>query len=629
MNTILNKDNKELYISLTNPYKNIKKILSYEDILVSSAMYYDIDKYFRFSYNNQSYSNWIELTNENLRYIKINMGEDFWIEYHYIISEIEDNESIEFKGIMLEVINNYEKVQKQICSFTTTNECCASTSVIEECCPNNLFNPYDLGNATNLYKDLSTMVSNMFGYEVDYYKTNPVLNSRDVILGECSVHNVEKKSCLKVLIPDNTIPSKEIQFNAQFGPALPDLFEVHIVRSEFENVFGSGERPRTEDYMYFAYLKKIYDVNAVMIADENALNTSTYYKVNLKEHSEKANRLDSTGLGNELKSMYQSFEEVMGPAITDEQNRIRKPQQYNSMDTNKDKTDLIRRTLNKDMVIRQHNLLNDKTYQVISDNYYDFTTIIPNQEVVTYKYIDGLPEKFAITFMLNAKEIPKADILNITIRDIYQSSSHELYSTYTIIETLLPHNLSTGNFINIKNSTHYNGVNYVLDVIDTNRFIIAVTFKGFAGGVINKVYDKQLIITNQGEFGVCYIDGCIVVKIKDKIYPFDFGIYTNKWLSIVINYSNKFNQLALYVYDSFIKKFEKTYILESDVYFDKKDISIVSGKYWFTNFRLFRECIEIEQQESVLSQIVVLDSHLALIIDNAVPRFRLQKHNAK
>lgn len=627
MNNILNSNNTELYISLNAPYKNIQRILSYEDVLIANTMHYVLEKYFRFSFNNASYSNWMELTNTNLKFIKINNGEDFWIEYHYVLKEIDEGENIEFKSIVLEIVNYYGKIEKQLCSFNTSNDCCAEKTPIE-CCPADQFNPYDLGSAITMYNDLATIVNNVFGHEVEYYKTNPVLNSRDVILGEYSVHNIEQKKCIKVLIPDNALPTHEAAYNAQYGLGLQDLFEIHIVRADFENAFGVGERPRTEDYIYFTMLKKIYDVNAVVIADENALNTSTYYKVNLKEHSEKASRLDPQGLEVDLKGLYDSFEETLGEEIKDEQTRIRKPQQYNSMDTKKDGTDLIRSILNKEMVIRPHNLLNEKTYQVISDNYYDFTTTIPNEIVVTYLHKEGLPENFAFTFLLNIKELPISETVNIAIRDIYQSNTYEPQPTAPIIETLAPHNLTVGKIINIKNSTHYNGINYVLAVIDSHRFVITGNFKGFNGGSINKIFDKQAVIVNDNEFNIYYVDGSVIIKIKDNIYPFDFSVYTNRWLSFVINYSNKFGQLGLYVYDNFIKKFEKTILMDEN-YFEPKEISLVSGKSWFTNLRLFRECIEVEQHESILSQNVVIDSHLALIIDNATPRFRLQKHNAK
>ena len=63
MSYILNSENTELIISLTAPYKNVKQILSYEDVLeFNMSIYYDLDKFFRFSFNDINYSNWVDLT---------------------------------------------------------------------------------------------------------------------------------------------------------------------------------------------------------------------------------------------------------------------------------------------------------------------------------------------------------------------------------------------------------------------------------------------------------------------------------------------------------------------------------------------------------------------------------------
>ena len=629
MNTILNENNKDLYISLNAPYKNIKKLISYEDSLYANSIYYNLDKLFRFSYNNISYSNWIELTNENLRYISISYGEDFWIEYHYHLNSIEQNESVEFRNVLLEVITDDQITQKQICSIKTSPECSsASNSITNAYCTTNLYNPYDYGNAPALYNQLSVLVNNIYGQEVEYYKTNPILNTRDVILEEYSIHNVEAKQCIKVMIPDNTMPTRDVAYNSNYGLGMPDLFEIHIVRTEFERVFGDKERPRTEDYIYFPAMKKIYDVNSIMFADENALNTYTYYKVNLKEHDEKANRKDVNNLEKDLRSQFNTFDDLFGQEVADEQEKVSKTRQYDSIDKNKDGSDIIRSYIDKRVVITPQNYINTNTYQVVSDFYYDFSVIPGQENVIKYLNNKVIPNTFAITYLLNIKELPKFYNKNIAIKNITQATNYDIYPTALLVETLDVHNLKDGDVINIKNSTYYNGLNYVLSVMDSNRFIVSKEFDGFAGGAINKVYDKQAIISNEN-VSIFYIDSFLVVKLNNKVFFFDCTLYVDKWLGFVINYSAKFNQLAVFVYDNFVNIYSKVLNNIEIFTFNSEDIYLISGKYKLTNIRIFRECIELEQQVSILSQNVVIDSHLALIIDNARPQMRLPKHYAK
>ena len=47
----------------------------------------------------------------------------------------------------------------------------------------------------------------------------------------------------------------------------------------------------------------------------------------------------------------------------------------------------------------------------------------------------------------------------------------------------------------------------------------------------------------------------------------------------------------------------------------------------FTNFRIFKDPIQIEEQSLILSQYVVKDNQLSFLIDNASPELRLPTVN--
>ena len=51
------------------------------------------------------------------------------------------------------------------------------------------------------------------------------------------------------------------------------------------------------------------------------------------------------------------------------------------------------------------------------------------------------------------------------------------------------------------------------------------------------------------------------------------------------------------------------------------------GNLAVTNIRLFNQTIGKDQQTKMLQQYIVRDSHLAEIIDNAVPSIQLRKYN--
>jgi hypothetical protein len=73
----------------------------------------------------------------------------------------------------------------------------------------NLFNPYSVGQSLNIYNQMSTLISNMFGFCVTYFKTEPNARSRDVVLKEYSIEHVVDKHDVKILVPDNALPTRE------------------------------------------------------------------------------------------------------------------------------------------------------------------------------------------------------------------------------------------------------------------------------------------------------------------------------------------------------------------------------------------------------------------------------------
>ena len=110
-----------------------------------------------------------------------------------------------------------------------------------------------------------------------------------------------------------------------------------------------------------------------------------------------------------------------------------------------------------------------------------------------------------------------------------------------------------------------------------------------------------------------------------------------EWYAATINLNNLAKQLSLFLYNTV----ELTAAINPDRTADLKSIyintqtitatSVPAGYAWkllgcetdLTNIRIWSEPIEEELQELILSQYVVKDSHLALLLDNASPELLL------
>lgn len=158
-----------------------------------------------------------------------------------------------------------------------------------------IFNPYSVGSASEIYNELSAIVSDTFGHNTRYFRTSPVRNTADYIFHEFSLKNVSAANNIKVLIEDNKLPSRSFVIN---NPLLDyqETLTVHITKDEFHNAFGAKAYPREHDYLAFSMsnFNKMYEVIGVYLPDD-FLYSASYWIVLLQPYQERS----MIGLDNE------------------------------------------------------------------------------------------------------------------------------------------------------------------------------------------------------------------------------------------------------------------------------------------------------------------------------------------
>ena len=117
---------------------------------------------------------------------------------------------------------------------------------------------------------------------------------------------------------------------------------------------------------------------------------------------------------------------------------------------------------------------------------------------------------------------------------------------------------------------------------------------------------------------------------------------SDEWYGIVINMSNTFRELAVYIYhldeaNNFNRPQDSTNDLELQfseirpinqayIWDLEKPYQLRGGKLKVTNLRLWKKTVEEEQHSNILNQSLVRDAHLARIIDNAIPSLSYQRY---
>jgi hypothetical protein len=636
-----NENGDAILISLQEPYKNVVEVLGYSDETVgeSTSVYYN--KSFRWGIDGVTYSDWIPLSNVSLEALLLEPINPFWIQYKY--EQVGDG-TLEFKSIALEIVTD----GGVICKIPQIN-CCDSDSMtgsqnlVVDCCGSS-WNPYDLSRAVQTYKQLSAVTSNLFGFCVKYFKTSADQRSRDVILKEYSLFNVISTAEVKVLFPDNQLPTQEIQFNPLMMD-FPVQFEIHIVKSAFEQVFGVGAKPQMRDYMYFEqYLNAMYEVDAVAEADD-FLYSGSYWRVSLTPYQQRTAVLYPNKNIEEIKDSLVSSEEKFAEERNAEFDDVRKPNQYNTIGTLSN--DYVRRILDKKLLIKEENVYNNWT--IISKYNYQLSSMTRFSEAVEYRYDKGWTDKEdrAFTFWIRPKYVNPIGS-NVVITSISNTGGK-----VKLLTAGLPTGSSTiavGDWVNIAGTNAYNGIHKVIAVgstsIDIDTDYINSTFQGtprFNKEASNEflIYENSLIPPSS-VVSFTHTPNWFIVKLNNEYYKYNLksqniSLVKDSWYGIVINLNSIAKQLSLFIYETItqsgsinpnISATLTNIFIETKTY---QPTTIGNSYAWrllgctmdITNIRIWKKPIEEELQDLVLSQYVVKDTHLTLLLDNASPQLLL------
>lgn len=640
--SITNENGDSILISLQEPYKNVVEVLGYSDETVGETTSSYYNKSFRWGIDGVTYSDWIPLLNENLEGLLLSPINPFWVEYKY--EHVGDN-TLEFKSIALEIVTDNGVICKipQIDCCDSDSKSGAQNLVVDCCAPQ--WNPYDLSRASQMYNQLSSVASNLFGFCVKYFKTASDQRSRDVILKEYSLFNVIANSEVKIMIPDNELPTREIQFNPLMMD-FPVQFEVHIVKSAFQQVFGVGSRPQMRDYLYFEqFMNRVYEVDAVAEADD-FLYTGSYWRVSLVPYQQRtAVSFPNKNIEEARDLIVSSIEEKFKDERNVEFDNARKPNQYNTIGTLSN--DYVRRILDKRLLIKEENVYNNWT--IISKYNYQLATMDRFSNAVEYRYNQGWSnsEDRAFTFWIRPKYQNPIGI-NVVITEISNSGGNTRLNT-----SELPtgkNALSIGDWVNVVGTSSYNGIHKIIAISSTHIIIDTPYINAIlqSSPRFNKEASNQfLVYETSGSpsneiVSFTHTPNWFIINIKDTYFKYNLKsksvtLYKDSWYAIVINLNSLAKQLSLFMYEtaetsgsinpqltaSLNKIFTETKEYEPSAVANLNAWRLLGSDLDITNIRIWKKPINEELQELVLSQYVVKDTHLTLLLDNASPRLLL------
>lgn len=549
---------------------------------------------YRISQNDKrSWTEWTPLTNENIKTEKIDPIRFFNIQYK--LTHLGGTDTIMIRdlnlvGEFINVSKNYTTINllgiREECkngsvgntglnggngdgSFTSNLESEPSVWTTLDCNEGDLFNPYNLGEAIDLYNKLSNDASNIGGWTVEYFKTSPDSKGIDHSIHEYNLKNVIKRGDVKIMVPDNQFPNNQIAFN-QFDLALLESFEVHLTKEAFKKVFGPQHRPSKDDYLYLCDISKMFSVvNSQAIRDFG--NASVYYKLILGKYNQKANVKTEEGSSIQERvheiTQNSTLEDLFGTEMKADKEKIAlKPQRATLTNDN------IRTNIKASVDVE----LIDNAELVLSKYHYNLSGINPEADAVVYKAADNyLREGDNRSFVAWIKLLDYAD-----------SDSYNLINNYS-------NDLEKGYRIDITN----------------NELITTINSASYSTSLEDKLIDD-----------VWY---CVLVNIDQrqrKIKQHLFKRNVDREVDAQRLLSTKLRLLISEEMDYIPNSFE---VDEGDI-----TMKITGSNMKITNIRIYNSVVADDQITKTLNQQIVRDTDQTILADNAnkiyvLPRYSL------
>ena len=615
------------FINMTSnvlEYNNIKQILGFTANISGETNNVYYDKEFRYSSDGILWSDYKQLTNDNLSNINVYDGK-IYLQYRF--TQV-GNGNLSINSISLDVDYNGEVESVIPECFWNNNSIDNSSKIVFNTGSSSVFNPYALGQGVQMYNQLSALVSSMFGFCVLYFKTEANSRTRDVVLKEYSIEKVVAKDNVKILIPDNQLPTRELQFNSMMLD-MPVQFEVHVVKSDFQKVFGKDAHPDPHDYLYLAnYVNKMYMVDSVSDPDDFGYAAS-YWRVSLVPYQEFSSvQFEDNNLMEETESLIFSAEGKFGEEVQDEFDDIRKDNQLNDVGDFAEGQDALRTCLEPSLRINAENIYNKWT--VVSKQHYSLNTVEKGRKVVKYRYNDSFSDndERMITFWFRPKNVDKSVSENILLNEISESDNGIKVKVQKWNNLL-----QVGNYVKLTRTGSANGYRKIIESNRDKAYIVVEGKYDVRARIMNcaklVAYRVNTPVYMGEGFNVEQNYNSISLNVGDRHYDFTFDNFTNfenRWYAVVIGLNKGMANVWLYDLVGSDKKenikSELKLVSCSSKEIGKFEIlgvecGLISCDLDLTNFRLWDKICEQELHDLILSQYVVDDSHNTLIVDNA------------
>lgn len=194
-----------------------------------------------------------------------------------------------------------EVLINSFCAKVDYVEMSENSSILTTTKTSNLLNPYRKSKEQDIMvKKISKSISDIFGFDVTYFRTEPLKGNYTFQTYELS--DVAEVDTVRIVIKDNYIPDNKTRFS-EFDIDFQDEMEMHIVKEVFDDVF-KGKIPNANDFLHLPLTNRMYQINTVYDLKE-FMNESTFYKLLLVKYEQRADIMKSGDVMDKLDEFVQ------------------------------------------------------------------------------------------------------------------------------------------------------------------------------------------------------------------------------------------------------------------------------------------------------------------------------------
>lgn len=426
----------------------------------------------------------------------------------------------------------------------------------------NLWDPYNLKKATDLYNSISNSTNEMFGWEVVYFLTDPDIKGTDHTFHEHQLKNVVDENTVKVSVDDNQFPDNQISFN-QFDLSLFETFEIHLTKDVFKRTFGVDKRPSKHDFLWFCELNRMYQVEHAQ-PFRDFMNAGVYYKVILKKYTQKSSiQPANETIANRIEELTQNttLNELFGLEMENDKKEVAQKDQHSTLSKDKIRFDFSAK------IVRE---LIENASLVINKYHYDLSDIKSDDTAIRYSKPD--------TYV--------------------RESDNRSYSAWFKIPEYVVN--ERHNFID----NYKNGKGYKIDLLNN----------GFHLTFNDNIYSMPL--TTIGD-NVWY---CYTININQRQRKVEQFLYKRN----VTNESDarKLNKANL----ELVTSREEDFTIGEFEFDNGNDIIIQGSNMRLTNIRIYNDIVEESSHNKILNQYIIRDTDYLILGDNSNKKVRLDNY---